>query len=933
MTTVSESSCPKCGESIPEGAPRGLCPRCLMDGAAASDPRPATNSNPLTVEQLTPVFPQFEILEVLGSGAMGFVYKARQPHLDRLVALKILPPELARDPMFSERFSREARALARLNHPNIVQCYDFGQSESNEHGRRYFYLVLEYVDGVNLRQTMQTATLSSREALGIVPRLCDALHYAHEQGVLHRDIKPENILIDKKGRVKIADFGLARFQKDEDEKKAMTLTASGAKLGTAAYMAPEQLEQPHEVDHRADIYSLGVVFYEMLTGELPLGRFAAPSETSGVDPRLDNVVFRTLEKQAERRYQSAGEVRTQVETIASTPTPKHKAAAFSNPHHEPSKTSLRTTRAAAFPPSWVTPWTWFWRQPFLMRSGQLTLEPDRLVFAGPKAILTIPLERIEQLSLAPIPFFIEPLGRCPIALRWRDPADVVQETHILIEPLSWKNSLSREQGTLDSWMLALRKAIRDQTGKEPACHHDANLRSTDLIPSPPAMSPFVWGILLCFPMLVAMIFFFTGIDGMASNDEIIGFVLSTAGILLGTATGIVGIGLWRRKKAMAEGVDQQEKPVTASPKKKGWIRQKAGLGREMGVAGLGAMKKKLRPGPKRDAQSDTRKDGPVPVRKPKWSLLAIAAFVCATVGWVFFMTGPVVGCVLGWIALVRVKRADGRLKGRRLALFAALQAPLLLLPGLLATPVVTLWDQGLMPLSYAISLFILALLVFIGARMVLRIAGVKGLWKWKRPIGFTAVFAGALLLVGSIWAVQEKQTRWPFRGVLVPARIDHHNSNRHQIADALRQSNLLHSVNVFPFSEDSDESYLYAVADQEWDATRLLEDAADELRMIDPSMRIRVMDHDSLHGWPPRGRDAVVFFAWLAAFGCVSGLLFSFSGFRSGGLGLLACAALSIVLAQSSLPFPFGIPVQKPDPAAPANLPLPELSNDGNTTR
>ena len=276
-----------------------------MDGALASEPQASPPPPMPSIPAMDAVFPQLEVLEPLGAGGMGRVYKARQTHFDRIVALKVLPPELARDPAFAERFAREARALARLNHPNIVQCYDFRESSPAKDGKTYFYLLLEFVDGVNLRQSMRTEALTSREALGIVPRLCDALNYAHEQGVPHRDIKPENILIDKQGRVKIADFGLARFQKEGDT-DAMTLTMSGARLGTAACMAPEQIEQPHDVDHRADIYSLGVVFYEMLTGELPLGRFAPPSDTRGVDPRLDNVVFRTLEKQADKRYQSAG---------------------------------------------------------------------------------------------------------------------------------------------------------------------------------------------------------------------------------------------------------------------------------------------------------------------------------------------------------------------------------------------------------------------------------------------------------------------------------------------------------------------------------------------------------------------------------------------------------------------------------------------------
>ena len=333
-----------------------------------------------TPEELGSVFSQLEVFEHLGSGGMGHVYKARQTHLDRLVALKILPPELAVDPRFAERFAREAKALARLNHPNIVQCFDFGrmsrektsnaEDPAHEGANEYFYLLLEYVDGVNLRQAMASRELSAREALAIVPRLCDALHYAHENGVLHRDIKPENILIDQLGRVKIADFGLARFQK-EDEKNP-TLTLSGAQLGTAAYMAPEQVERPHDVDHRADIYSLGVVFYEMLTGELPIGRFSVPSEMSGVDPRLDSVVMRTLEKQRERRFQSADEVQTRVETIASTPTPEN--AAFSSAEVEEGPDVFKKSEALAFPPSWTNGWNWIWRQPFLFPTWQLDPE-------------------------------------------------------------------------------------------------------------------------------------------------------------------------------------------------------------------------------------------------------------------------------------------------------------------------------------------------------------------------------------------------------------------------------------------------------------------------------------------------------------------------------------------------------------------------------
>jgi hypothetical protein len=152
-------------------------------------------------------------------------------------------------------------------------------------------------------------TLSPGDALRIVPQVCEALQFAHDAGIVHRDIKPENILVDTQGRVKIADFGLAKLL-SPTAPADLTLTAEHDVLGTPRYMAPEQIEHPADVDHRADIYSLGVVLYEMLTGELPLGRFAPPSQKVRVDVRLDEVVLRTLEKEPSRRYQHASDVKT-----------------------------------------------------------------------------------------------------------------------------------------------------------------------------------------------------------------------------------------------------------------------------------------------------------------------------------------------------------------------------------------------------------------------------------------------------------------------------------------------------------------------------------------------------------------------------------------------------------------------------------------------
>jgi predicted Ser/Thr protein kinase len=263
-----------------------------------------------SIEEIAIDFPQLEIMELIGRGGMGAVYKARQLHLDRIVALKVLHSRFLQDPQFVERFSREARALARLNHPNIVGLYDFGESNG-----RFFFL-MEYVDGPNLRQMLQAQKLKPAEALAIVPKLCEALQYAHDEGIIHRDIKPENVLIDRKGRVKIADFGLAKLL--GIAQPGHTLTQTGAIMGTPHYMAPEQLEHPQEVDHRVDVYALGVVFYEMLTGELPLGRFQPPSKKVDVDVRLDEVVLRAMEREPDRRYQHVSEVGTELETIASS---------------------------------------------------------------------------------------------------------------------------------------------------------------------------------------------------------------------------------------------------------------------------------------------------------------------------------------------------------------------------------------------------------------------------------------------------------------------------------------------------------------------------------------------------------------------------------------------------------------------------------------
>lgn len=299
----------------------GLNPEHLLDIASMptgtdADTMPLAARDLPTLEEVAAAFPDLEVLELIGHGGMSAVFRARQPQLERTVALKVLPKYLAATPGFAERFTREGRVLARLSHPHIVSVHDFGERGG------FWFLIMEYVDGVNLRQAMAAGRFTPEQALEVIPAICDALQFAHGQGVLHRDIKPENILLDARGGIKIADFGIAKIL-GEDVEGAMLLTQSGAKLGTAPYMAPEQIEKPSTVDHRADIYSLGVVFYEMLTGELPLGRFAAPSELSSVGGNIDEIVFRALAKERTRRQQSVGEFKTQVAEAGSQPQGRH----------------------------------------------------------------------------------------------------------------------------------------------------------------------------------------------------------------------------------------------------------------------------------------------------------------------------------------------------------------------------------------------------------------------------------------------------------------------------------------------------------------------------------------------------------------------------------------------------------------------------------
>jgi uncharacterized protein YndB with AHSA1/START domain/tRNA A-37 threonylcarbamoyl transferase component Bud32 len=264
---------------------------------------------PPSPQELAARLPNLEVHELLGHGGMGVVYKGRQPYLDRPVAIKLIRPDVADQAESRQRFLREARALARLLHPYIVTVFDFGQAGD------LCYLVMEYVEGTSLRQLLARKAVTARDVLDFMPQIGEALQHAHESGIIHRDIKPENILVDRRQRVRLVDFGLAQVLGPQGQPSPEDHRVAG----TLGYMAPELFSQPASADHRADIYSTGVVFFEMLTGELPHGAPVPPSAQSATDPRFDHIVLRALEHDRERRYQQIREMNADLVRTTRTP--------------------------------------------------------------------------------------------------------------------------------------------------------------------------------------------------------------------------------------------------------------------------------------------------------------------------------------------------------------------------------------------------------------------------------------------------------------------------------------------------------------------------------------------------------------------------------------------------------------------------------------
>ena len=265
---------------------------------------------PPSPQELASRLPNLEVTELLGHGGMGVVYKGRQPYLDRNVAIKVVRPDAGNEEESQQRFIREARSLAKLMHPYIVTIFDFGKAGD------LCYLVMEYVEGTSLRQLIANKSVSPVDIRDFTPQISEALQFAHESGVVHCDVKPDNILVDKRNRVRLVDFGLARMlgpragQSPDDERIA----------GTRSYMAPEQFSMPDSVDHRVDIYSTGVVLFEMLTGKIPHGTRTPPSLAGSNDPRFDPIVLRAMEHERERRYQQMQQMNTDL--IKATRTPE-----------------------------------------------------------------------------------------------------------------------------------------------------------------------------------------------------------------------------------------------------------------------------------------------------------------------------------------------------------------------------------------------------------------------------------------------------------------------------------------------------------------------------------------------------------------------------------------------------------------------------------
>lgn len=322
--------CPRCDYSYDrKSVPGGLCPRCLLLGihnegfGGGQDDEDCVPEGSLEDDELAAELPNFDFEEHIGRGGASVVWKARERVLNRHVAIKFLR-NVRNDAKFVERFTREAHVMAQLNHPNIVTLFSFGRTRSN-----HCYLVMEMVDGVHLGELVSKGPLDVADALSITHEVCVAVRHAHDAGFMHRDIKPGNVLIDRRSRIKVGDFGLARMSTDTSTSR---LTRHGWAVGTPHYIAPEQARGDGTEDRRADIYSIGVMLYQMLTGELPRGIFGSPSSKRKLDRRLDTIVMKALQEEPDRRYQNVSELIVDLQTVRASLDPALQAEQKTRDH-------------------------------------------------------------------------------------------------------------------------------------------------------------------------------------------------------------------------------------------------------------------------------------------------------------------------------------------------------------------------------------------------------------------------------------------------------------------------------------------------------------------------------------------------------------------------------------------------------------------------
>jgi tRNA A-37 threonylcarbamoyl transferase component Bud32/TolB-like protein len=288
---------------------------------------PANKANPMLPQKLS----HYSVVEQIGAGGMGVVYRAHDEQLDRDVALKVLPRKALADERARQRFRREALALARLNHPNVGAIYEFGSDTGID------FLVMELVAGVSLDAKLSGGSLPEKDILRLGTQLADGLDAAHSQGVIHRDLKPGNLRLTADGRLKILDFGLAQWAEAEDAAAiTVTLTKNNDEIsGTLPYMAPEQL-RGQKADARTDIYACGAVLYEMVTGKRPFPTVSGPqligaileqppsppsATNRGVSRALESIILKALDKDPDRRYQSARELKVDLERLNSGAIP------------------------------------------------------------------------------------------------------------------------------------------------------------------------------------------------------------------------------------------------------------------------------------------------------------------------------------------------------------------------------------------------------------------------------------------------------------------------------------------------------------------------------------------------------------------------------------------------------------------------------------